>query len=465
MGLKNNWIKLKECSIIMNENNNAHSKGMTMIMARKARKLLEMQELFDEHEIDFAMFDDEEVVKELMDRISSVNDIRHQSYIRHKLVDIIMITLFAVLSNANEWSEIEEFGKAKEKWLRKFLELPNGIPSDDTIRIVISNLDSRYFYTLVIEFLTGKINEILNAFNIQEKTYENEIVENKEILSVDGKTSCGSKRNDTDIKGSKALHTLNVYSSDYGMCTSQVFVNEKTNEIPAMLDLLKIIDVKDAVLTWDALNTQKETVAAVIKKKGDYVGALKGNQHNFYKDVKLYFDEEVKQELRKNTLKYMKTKEKEHSAVVEREYFLSDDIKWLYNIDKWAGLKGIGLERKTTNKNNGDVVIEERYFICSIVKIDLFARAVRDHWGVENGLHWHLDYTFKDDKNTTMDKNGARNLQLIKKIALSLLKTVQTLYKVSLKRIRYILCLNFENEIEKVFKMLNTNNLRAYLAK
>jgi predicted transposase YbfD/YdcC len=443
----------------------AHSKGMTMIMARKARKLLEMQELFEEHEIDFTMFDDEEVVKQLMERISSVNDIRHESYIRHKLIDIIMITLFAVLSNANEWAEIEEFGKAKEQWLRKFLELPFGIPSDDTIRIAISNLDSRYFYSLVIEFLMEKVNEILNSFNSLEKPIDTESVENKEILSVDGKTSCGSKRNDTDIKGAKALHTLNVYSSNYGMCTGQVFVDEKTNEIPAMIDLLKIIDVKDSVLTWDALNTQKETVAAVIKNKGDYVGALKGNQHNFYKDVKLYFDEEVIRELRKNPLRYMKTKEKEHSAIIEREYFLTDDIKWLYNMDKWAGLKAIGLERKTITKKNGEVAIEERYFICSIVNIELFARAVREHWGVENGLHWHLDYTFKDDKNTTMDKNGARNLQLIKKIALSLLKAVQTLYKVSLKRIRYKLSLNFENEIERVFKMLNTNDLRTYFAK
>jgi predicted transposase YbfD/YdcC len=436
-----------------------------MIMARKARKLLEMQKLFEENEIDFTLFDDEEVVKQLMEKISTVNDIRHESYIRHKLIDIIMITLFAVLSNANEWAEIEEFGKAKEQWLRKFLELPFGIPTDDTIRIVISNLDSRYFYTLVIEFLMEKVNEILNSFNGLENPIDTASVEDKEILSVDGKTSCGSKRNDTDVIGAKALHTLNVYSSNYGICTGQVFVDEKSNEIPAMIDLLKIIDVKDAVVTWDALNTQKDTVAAVIKNKGDYVGALKGNQHNFYKDVKLYFDEEVLQALRKDKLKHKKTKEKEHSAIIEREYFLTDDIKWLYNIEKWAGLKSIGLERKTINKKNGDIVIEERYFICSIFNIELFARAVREHWGVENGLHWHLDYTFKDDKNTTMDKNGARNLQLIKKIALSILKTVQTLYKVSLKRIRYKLSLNFENEIERIFKMLNTHDIKSFLAK
>jgi predicted transposase YbfD/YdcC len=436
-----------------------------MIMARKARKLQEMQKHFEENEIDFTIFDDEKVVKELIEKISSVNDIRHGSYIKHKLTDVIMITLFAVLSNANEWAEIEEFGKSKEQWLRKFLELPFGIPSDDTIRIVISNLDSRYFYTLVIEFLMEKVTEIINTFNRDENQMENGFIEEKEILSVDGKTSCGSKRNDTDVKGAKALHTLNVYSSNYGMCTGQVFVNEKSNEIPAMIDLLKIIDVKDAVVTWDALNTQKDTVAAVIKNKGDYVGALKGNQHNFYKDVKLYFDEEVLRELRNDLRKYKKTKEKEHSAIIKREYFLNDDIKWLYNIEKWSGLKSIGLERKTINKKNGEIVIEERYFICSIFDIELFARAVREHWGVENGLHWHLDYTFKDDKNTTMDKNGARNLQLIKKIALSILKTVQTLYKISLKRIRYKLSLNFEYEIEKIFKILNTNDLRTFLSK
>ena len=155
----------------------------------------------------------------------------------------------------------------KKNRLRNYLELEHGIPSDDTIRIVISNIDSRYFYEIVIEFfieIVANLSRLANATTTEEP----------DIISIDGKTSCGSKRNDTDIMGTKALHTLNAYSNDYGMCIGQVFVDEKSNEIPAAKDLLKIIDIKDTVVTWDALNTQKTTVEAVIKNKGDYVGAL-----------------------------------------------------------------------------------------------------------------------------------------------------------------------------------------------
>lgn len=426
-------------------------------MARRAKKLQELKDIFAESEIDFTQFDDVAVLKELRDEIGKISDKRHESYIKHNLLDIIMIAFLAVLTNANEWIEIEEFAKNKESWLRGFLELPHGAPSDDTFRIVISNLDSNYFYSIVIEFLTNKMNDILNTINKMD------LNNNKEILSFDGKTSNGSGRKETDTPKVKALHTLNVYSSDYGFCMGQVFVDEKSNEIPAMIDLLEIVDVKGAILTWDALNTQKDTVAEVIRKKGDYVGALKGNQHNFYQDVKDYFTDDVIKELKENDLNYKKTTDKEHSGIVAREYFLCTDIKWLYNREKWAGLKAIGMEKKTFKKKNGEMIEEERFFIVSFFDIHDFSRAVREHWGVENGLHWHLDFTFKDDKNTTMAKTGAKNLQIIKKIALALLKIVQTLYNCSLKLIRYKLSLSFEKEIGKIFKMLNTEDLNKFL--
>jgi predicted transposase YbfD/YdcC len=429
-------------------------------MPRKAKKLEELGNIFREKEVNGRLFDDVEVMKELKDKLGVITDKRHESYIRHNLIDIIIITLFAVMSNANEWNEIEAFGKVKERWLRRFLELPNGIPSDDTIRIVISSINSNYFYNLVIEFLIEKMNEIINTMGIVN--HESEI-EEKDIISLDGKTSCGSKRNETNKAGAKALHTLNTYSSDLGMCIGQVFVDEKSNEIPAAIDLLDIIEVKGTIVTWDALNTQKETVKKVIARGGDYVGALKGNQHNFYKDVKDYFEEEVLSEIKTNKINYIKTIEKEHSAIITREYFLSYNIEWLYDKNKWKGLESIGYERKTIERLNGKTSMEERYFISSVSNIKDFSRAIRDHWGVENGLHWQLDFTFKDDKNTTMDKNGARNLQLIKKAALSILKISQSIYKVSLKMIRYKLSLNFDGEIEKIFGMLNTKDLRIFL--
>lgn len=427
-------------------------------MARKAKKLQELQTMFDENDIDFSTIQDIIVIKDLITRVEKIPDFRDESYVKHKLSDIVVLTLFAVLSNANEWSEIEAFGIKKEKWLRNYLELENGIPSDDTIRIVISNIDSRYFYEIVIEFfleIVTNLSRLANATTTQES----------DIISIDGKTSCGSKRNDTDVMGAKALHTLNAYSNDYGMCIGQVFVDEKSNEIPAAKDLLKIIDIKDTIVTWDALNTQKSTVEAVIKNKGDYVGALKGNQGNLYDDVKDYFDDEELQKIKSEKENYVITKEKEHSAVVTREYFLTGNIKWLYGRKDWKGLKSIGVEKKTIEKKNGKIINEDRYFICSIESIETFAKAVRGHWGVENCLHWHLDFTFKDDKNTTMNKNGAKNLQIVKKIALSILRTVQTFYKVSLKMIRYRLSLDFDNEISTIFKLLNVDDIKKALYK
>lgn len=176
-------------------------------------------------------------------------------------------------------------------------------------------------------------------------------------------------------------------------------------------------------------------------------------------------EEEVLEELKKNKANYKKTQEKEYSAIVTREYFLTTDINWMYDKNSWKGLKSIGIEKKIIKRNNGTIVKEERYFICSIDDINMFSRAVRDHWGVENGLHWHLDFTFKDDKNTTMSKTGAKNLQIIKKIALTILKTVQTFYKVSLKMIRYRLSLDFENEIRNIFKLLDVDGLKVALSK
>ena len=432
-------------------------------MARKAKKLVEISNLFEEWEVEVIDTEDVTVLKELHLRMSGISDPRDSAYVRHELGDIIMITLLAVLSNANEWLEIELFGKTHEKWLRRFLNLEHGIPSDDTFRIVASIINTNYIYGIAIDFLMKKADEIVNLSKTLEG--EGETAEGKEILSFDGKSSNASGRKDTDAPGSKPLHTLSAYSSDYGFCVAQNFVGEKTNEITSMPDILQRLDLRNTIATWDALNTQKDIVKTVIAGKGDYVGALKGNQHNFHQDVKDYFEPDVLDSLRKNRGNYIMTKEKEHSAIVTREYFLTDEITWLYGREKWAGLKAIGMELKTTEKNNPALpaITETRYYISSFMDINDFSRAVRGHWGIENGLHWQLDFTFKDDNNTTMPKNGAANLQIFKKLALAILKMAHCLYpkRTSLKLIRFRLAMTFEREIGNIFSMMNVNNLKT----
>lgn len=423
---------------------------------KKSTKIKELNEIFEEYKESYEIFENIEAIEELKERLMVIPDKRHPSYIRHNMIDVIMIAFFAVLGDANEWSDMEIFAKKHEKWLRKFLELPNGIPTDDTIRLVIGSIDSKYFYSILIQFLTEKIDKIIKVHQIIQNE---EIEEERDIISCDGKESRGSKREKPDKEAIKGLNTLSAYSNNYEMSIGQVYIKEKSGEISGMLDLLDIIHVEGAILTWDALNTQKKTVEKVIKKGADYVGALKGNQNTLYKDVVDYFDEEVCKELKNKS--YKKTVEKGESGVVTREYYMSEDINWLNNKDKWSGLKSIGMVRKKVEKNSGEVIIEERHYISSLSNIEEFSKAVRSHWGVENGLHWHLDYTFRDDQNTSMAKNGAKNLQVLKKVAMGLLKMVKGLYKLSLNKIRYTLALDFENEIRKVLSVLTVKNIQS----
>jgi predicted transposase YbfD/YdcC len=435
-------------------------------MAKRARKIEEFSKILEGHEIDKIEEIEISVLKELTSGISEISAPRDEAYIRHSLTDIIMITFFAVLSGANEWKEIEIFGNKKRKWLRNFLELRNGMPTDDTYRLVISKINANYVYEIMIGLLMKKVTEIVSAFD------KGEIKKEREIISCDGKISNCSKRNETDAAGVKPLNTLNAYSSEWGLCLDQEFIEEKTNEITAMPKLLKRLDLENTIVTSDALNTQKEITETIIKGKGDYVLALKGSQKNFYEDVRDYFNEEALSKMRpnpdeKNSAKhlfYKMTIEKEHSGVVKREYFLEPEIEWLYGKEKWTGLKAIGLERKTIKKNNPKIEdsYENRYFISSIEDIEDYSRAVRGHWGVENSLHWQLDYTFKDDENTTTRNNGAEGLQIMKKIGLALIKFAQVAYpkRTSIKNIRFRLSLDFETEVEKIFTILNVHSLK-----
>jgi predicted transposase YbfD/YdcC len=205
-------------------------------------------------------------------------------------------------------------------------------------------------------------------------------------------------------------------------------------------------------------------VAQVIRKGGDSVGALKGNQHDFYEDVKMYFDEAPLKEQEKDEKRYMKTVDKEQRGVPIREYYLTGDISWLSQGKDWAGLASIGYVWRTVKKLKGEVVEETRYFIAGIEEVKVFAKSVRGYWGVENKVHWQVDFTFKEDQNTTKEKDGARNPQTMERVTLEILSLVQSFYdNRSLKWIRYILSLGFEEHIETIFKLLNAQAIQDLL--
>ncbi len=416
-------------------------------MSRKSSKLNEMSKIFNEIDIEFKELNNEGI-RDMITIVKKQEDTRYRPNVKHKMEDIILITLFAVLAKCNEWTEIESFARKKEKWLRQYLELPNGIPSHDTIQRVISILNPQTLYADTINYLIQKIDSITN-----KTTNE------KDILSMDGKTSNGSKRNTGINQEEKGVNTMSVYSTSYGISLIQDYIEEKSNEIPMGPKLLEKLNLNNCVVTADALNTQVDTIKAILKGKADYVLPVKENQKSTHEEIKEYFeDKEFLEVVQKEN--YKKLVEKEHNGIVTREYYLTNDINWMTKKEKWPGLRSIGLARNTIERNN-KILVEDRYYIVSFSNdIELFSKSVRSEWGVENNLHAPLDIVFKEDTNKTLEKNGAKNLGIIRRIALAILKFVQTYYKKSLNLIRTDLAFDFENEIDNIFKLLDVEGLK-----
>lgn len=382
-------------------------------------------------------------LKILKNKAKTLKDNRVKKKCTYKLWDIVCVVILAVLSNCNDWEEIYYFAQTHKKWLKGFLKLTGGIPTPSTYERVISIIDSHELNNLCVEFIFKLIEIPINP--------------RYDFYHFDGKVDKSSGRK-TNAKNEtiKNLNVLNVYSDLLSMCIDQEMIEEKTNEITAIPDVIKRLNIKDVICTWDALNTQKKTVEAVIDGKGDYVGALKGNQGTFYKDVQDYFDEDrlliIKSQYEGA---YKKEIEKSHGQIITYEYYQTEKINWYPEAKEWAGLKSIGLVVKTMENKNGEKTIEKRYYISSLL-LDIynFSRAIRNHWNVENKLHWQLDFTFKSDENTTVNKKALFNLQIIKKFALNILNQVKEEYKCSLKKIRFQIGLNATEELEKIFKLL-----------
>ena len=417
-------------------------------MAKKSKKLEEIRNMVKELNINYEEID-LSVLNNFVTITKRLDDKRVQYKIKHNMSDIVIIALLGILANANTWMEIYYFAVAHENWLKSFLELPSGIPSHDTIQRVIAIINPSTLYTSTVKYLINLIN------NLTIKTNE------KDVKSMDGKTINGSSRSELTTDKIMPTNVMSIYSHDYGMSIIQDFIEDKSNEIPMGPELIKQLNLSDSIITADALNTQKETVKAIIKAKGEYVLALKANQGTMYEEVSEYFHDK---ELLKDLECYTET-EKSHSKFIKREYYISNNIKWMTNYKEWKNFKSIGYEKKTIKSiNNDKKTIEERFFIISFEnEVKVFADAVRKHWGVENNLHAPLDIVFREDKNTTLEKNGARNLSILKRIALNIIKLVQCFYNISLKLIRYKISMNTEEELEKIFKTINTKQIKSML--
>ena len=325
---------------------------------------------------------------------------------RHMLLDIIAIVLCGCVCGAENWDDIEAFGIAKQEWLASFLELPHGIPSSDTYRRVFARLDAQEFHKRFFAWL-AVINPRLKG----------------EIVSIDGKTVRGSA---DSAEGKSAIHVVSAWANKAGLTLGQIKVNDKSNEITAIPELLESLDVQDCIVTIDAMGTQKEIAAKILEGGGNYVLALKGNQGTLQEDVELYFQGASPKELQKPPFLYHRSFDKDHGRRETREYWVSADIGWLSMKKAWKGLSTVCMVRSQRSVGE-QTTSETRYYISSLpANAEALAEAIRGHWAVENSLHWVLDVAFREDESRKRKDNSAENFATLRHITLNLLKKEKT---------------------------------------
>ena len=353
--------------------------------------------------------------KKMIKYFEEIEDTRQQWKIKYKLSEVIIITIIAVAAGAENWNEIALYCKGKIEMFREkyHLKLENGTPTDDTFQRIFAIINPEQFEKCFRSWVNAE-------FHIEEQ----------EIISLDGKTICGSRYDDY-----KHIHIISAWANKSGIVLGQKRVDEKSNEIPAVPELLDMIEVENCVFTSDAMSCQKKTVEKIIEKNCDYVICLKGNQEKLHENVRLYFETALADPQFFEFEKGKPQIEKGHGRIEKRQYFLSTEIDGFVNHEQWKGITAIGMVRSSRIINDVETT-EDRYYITSLSDISQFAKAARMHWGIENQLHWCLDMNFNEDRCRCRVDNSGENLAVIRHIALNLYKAFNSV-KLSMKAKRF----------------------------
>lgn len=321
---------------------------------------------------------------------------------RHNLLDMFILALCATIGGANGWADIARFGNAKLDFFRRFLDLPNGIPSHDTFGRVFARLDPAALLTCIQNWLA--------AFRA--------VVE-RELVAIDGKTMRGSF--DT-AAGQNPLHVVSAWASEARLVLGQVSVDSKSNEITAIPLLLELLDLQGCIVTIDAMGCQKEIAAAVRDREADYVLTVKDNQPTLLHTVHEAFMAHAESDFTDPSLRRLKTVERGHGRHETRDYFIAAAPKKLIANGEWKDVRSIGMVQRT-RIIDGHTSEEIIYYLSSLPpKVRTFAAAVRGHWGIENRLHWSLDVTFAEDQSRVRKDHGPANLGMLRRLALSILQ-------------------------------------------
>jgi len=333
----------------------------------------------------------------------------------HDLVDVLVIGICTLLCGGETFNDMEDFGEAKHDWFKTFLELENGIPSHDTFNRLFSAIDPQQFLDCFLRW-TQSVRQRVS----------------QEIVAIDGKALRRAAN-----KGQSVKYMVSAWAESNGLVLGQIKVADKSNEITAVPELLRVLELSGCIVTVDAMGCQKKIAREIVEADADYVLALKGNQEKVHDEVKSFLEDALAQKQAPRpvkasipkaaaTLQHTETVEKDHGRLEIRRYYQSDQLDWFADKPKWEKLTSVGMV-ESVREVEGQTSVERRFYLSSLpLGVETFARAVRSHWGVENKVHWTMDVCFREDQSRARSGYAAENLATLRRLALNLLKRDKT---------------------------------------
>jgi predicted transposase YbfD/YdcC len=351
----------------------------------------------------------------LVEHFSSMRDPRINRRKDHDLIDILVISICCLLCGGEGYNDMEDFGQAKCDWFKTFLRLRNGIPSHDTFNRVFAALDPKEFLDCFLRW-TQSLRQAVP----------------QEIVALDGKALRRAL-----AQGEQVKYIVSAWAESNALVLGQWKVADKSNEITAIPELLRVLELSGCIVTTDAMGCQRKIAKEIIEADADYVLALKGNQETVHEEIKSFLDATLLEQQTPRAkgaklspaataLASVETVEKDHGRLEIRRHYQSDHLDWFADRSKWEGLKSVGMI-ESTREVEGKVSTERRYYLSSLpLDIATFARAVRSHWGVENKVHWIMDVCFREDQSRARAGYAAENLATLRRLALNLLQREKT---------------------------------------